>query len=218
MLSIALIGLNYGFIRYALFGFPVAALILIQLVQSSDEFRRRYEGTVNIFIDSPTEAFNVFQYHGSSVILYNNFYIAKENFKRNFLFGTGLGSHPVAVEKYSLTKDVQTKGFTLNTKDANSMFNRLLSETGLFGLLLFSYVLIKFFVPKRRESVDDYFWLISSACLVIIFVNLLRQGHYFLNGFPFYMWLYIRSYHERSLKENDLSEIEEGTGLLNEGR
>lgn len=198
VLSVVLIGLNYGFIRYAIFGFPVAAIILIQLVQSSDEFRRRYEGTVNIFIDSPTEAFNVFKYHGSSVILYNNFYIAKENFKRNFLFGTGLGSHPVAVEKYSLTKDVKTKGFTLNTKDANSMFNRLMSETGLFGLLLFSFILVKFFVSRKREEPeDDYLWLISSACLVVIFVNLLRQGHYFLNGFPFYIWMYTRSYLER---------------------
>lgn len=196
VLSVVLIGMNYGFIRYVLFGFPVAAIAIFYIVTSTEDFERRYSGTLNIFIDAPTEAFNVFDYHGSSVILYNNFFIAKENFKEHPLFGTGMGSHSIATDKYSLTKNVKTKGFTLNTTDANSMFNRLMSETGLFGMGLFLYILFKFYT-RRKDEDDDGLWIISAACLVVIFVNLLRQGHYFLNGFPFYVWMYYRVYLER---------------------
>jgi hypothetical protein len=195
-LSILLLALNYGPLRYLLFGIPLAAILLIQVVTSTDEFSGRLQGTFNIFIDAPNRPFNVLDYHGSSVILYNNFFIAKENFKRNFLFGSGLGSHPIAVEKYSLTKDVKIFGFNLNTKDANSMFNRLMSETGLFGLGLFGLLLYRGFhrkndklSPEKREL-----WIISSACFIIIIVNLVRQGHYFLNGFPFYVWLYYKTF------------------------
>ena len=215
--SVVIIGVNYGLLRYILFGFPVAALILFFIVTSTEDFERRYTGTLGLFLDAPQEEFNVFDYHGSSVILYNNFFIAKENFKRNPLFGTGLGSHPIAAEKYSLTKNVTTKGFTLNTRDANSMFNRLMSETGLFGLGLFAFILIKFYIRRNDQSTDE-FWLISSACLVLILVNMLRQGHYFLNGFPFYVWLYVRSFYERNWNdENDHSDLEEDIVQLNQG-
>ena len=40
----------------------------------------------------------------------------------------------------------------------------------------------------------DTFWIISGAILTMIVVNLLRQGHYFLNGFPFFIWLYYFNY------------------------
>ncbi|MEZ4722076.1 MAG: hypothetical protein R2813_09405 [Flavobacteriales bacterium] len=203
VVSVLIIGLNRGFLRYFLFGFPVAAIILFQIVQSNEEFQGRYEGTLNIFLDAPQEAFDVLKYHGSSVILYNNFFIAKENFKRNPLFGGGLGSHPTAFKKYTLTSDVGIKGFDLNTKDANSMFNRLMSETGLFGLGLMGYLIFHFFV-RRKEEDTEQLWIITGACLVVIFSNLLRQGHYFLNGFPFYVWIYYRAHLER--KEQEMSQ------------
>ncbi len=49
-----------------------------------------------------------------------------------------------------------------------------MSETGLYGLFIMLYLLIKCWVPKQR----------------IIILSLLRQGHYFINGFPFYLWLF----------------------------
>lgn len=208
VISIILIGLNYGFVRYVLIGFPIAAVLVFYIVTSSEEFSSRYQGTLDIFLEAPTENLQVFDYHGSSVILYNNFHIAKENFKRNALFGTGLGSHSVAVEKYSLTKHVKVRGFTLNTKDANSMFNRLMSETGLFGLGLMVFLIVRGFVRRKSDGEDDHLWLICCACLVVIFANLLRQGHYFLNGFPFYIWMYYRNYLEHKAKI--LPEVESG--------
>lgn len=197
-LSFLLIGLNYGLFRYFIILVPVAALILFQVIGSSVDFSTRYEGTLNIFLDNPEEKLDVFEYHGSSVILYNNFHVALENFKKNPLFGTGIGSHPIAFEKYSLTKNVKVFGFALNTKDANSMFNRLMSETGLFGLGLFILFLIGRFVKKSDQS--NNLWIISSACLVVIVVNMGRQGHYFLAGFPFYVWMYYAAWKESKIE------------------
>ena len=187
-ISFFLIIYNYGFIRYGILVIPIALFGISNVLTSSKDFESRYDGTFNIFIDRPDVTINVHDYHGSSVVLYNNFHVAIENFKRNPLFGTGIGSHPIAFEKYSLTKNVSLTGFNNNQKDANSMFNRLLSETGLFGLLLFGWIIFGHFV-KRNEG-ENHLWLISNACLVIILINLGRQGHYFLAGFPFYIWLY----------------------------
>lgn len=199
-ISFLLIGINYGILRYFIFLIPLAYFVLNIVVSSNTEFSTRYEGTVNIFLDDPEQKLDVFKYHGSSVILYNNFHIAVENFKRNPLFGTGLGSHPIAFDKYSLTKNVTTFGFALNKQDANSMFNRLLSETGLFGLLLFGGVIL-FRFTKRDLNNTNTFWIISSACLTVIVINLARQGHYFLAGFPFYIWMYYAAWKHKNREQ-----------------
>ena len=200
LLAFVAIGLYYGISRLILIIIPISFFSLTQLINSSKEFEGRFSGTQNIFFDAPQSEIDVFSYHGSSIVLYNNFHIAVENFKRNPIFGTGLGSHSVAFDKYSLTKNAEVEGFDLNKKDANSMFNRLLSETGLFGLLLVSFIIIRFF-PSYKWNKQT--WLISTSCLLIILLNLSRQGHYFLNGFPFYFWLYILAFKERNLLENE---------------
>jgi hypothetical protein len=203
-LSLFFVGLNYGLLKYSIILIPLALLLFQQILSSSDEFGDRYQGTLEIFLDAPQENLDVFAYHGSSVILYNNFHVALENFKQNPLFGTGIGSHPVAYEKYSLTKNVTTFGFDLNKKDANSMFNRLLSEAGLFGLGFFAFFIVRFYLRKSKDN-QDHLWVISSACLIVIIVNLGRQGHYFLHGFPFYVWMY---YYVWTFKKSDQSNIQ----------
>ena len=52
----------------------------------------------------------------------------------------------------------------------------------------------------RQKSIDDEHWIISNSLMLIVVLYLLRQGHYFLNGLPFFMWLY---YYTR--KSNDLA-------------
>jgi len=151
------------------------------------DFRERYDGIVDLYT---TGKFVLGKTHGSSFILYNNYHVAKENFKGNFLLGTGIGSHPIAFEKYSLANKIKVYGFNLNSADANSMLLRLISETGLFGVCIFLFIIIKFYI-KRTDEEDTYHWLVSNGILIMILLNLFRQGHYFLNGFPFFVLLYI---------------------------
>jgi hypothetical protein len=43
------------------------------------------------------------------------------------------------------------------------------------------------FSPKSFEREN---WVISNGLVIIIVIYLVRQGHYFYNGFPFFLWLY----------------------------
>lgn len=191
IMSIMLFFLQHGFVRYALLSLSLSAVVFTVMYNNSPEFRERVDGQLYVF---QTGEFKVGKQNGSSIIQYNNFHVATENFKENPLFGGGLGSHPIAFEKYSITKHIEQVGFDLNSSDANSMLFRLISETGLFGVIIFLFVTIRCFVPRRMDLIingpNSFHWILSTAILVMIFVKLVRQGHYFLNGFPFFFLLY----------------------------
>jgi len=123
--------------------------------------------------------------------LYSNALVAGKSFKSNPLFGSGLGSHEVSYFKH--IKNVVDFSKTCNTfsnrRDANSLFLRLLSETGLLGIgILFGFI-CKFYIKKKRDK-SQYLWIISNAILVVFFVRLLRMGHYFVGGFFFFIFMY----------------------------
>lgn len=185
-LSLIFLAVNFGLIRYIALVIPVAIILFNVLYTNVTDFKERYDGLIGLFSG---EKFQLGKTHGSSFILYNNFHVAIENFKTNFLFGSGIGSHPVAFDKYSFAKNFKVFGFNLNGADANSMLLRLISETGLFGVIIFLFIVIKCYV-KRDPERETYHWLVSNSILVMILLNLFRQGHYFLNGFPFFVMLY----------------------------
>lgn len=187
LLSFLFLAVNFGLVRYIFIAIPAGLLLFNVLYTNVGDFRDRYDSLISMFTGGK---FELGKTHGSSFILYNNFHVAMENVKGNPLFGTGLGSHPVAFEKYSLAKNFVVFGFNLNSADANSMLLRLISETGIFGVVIFFFIMIKFYV-KRDENLDTFHWLVSNGILIMILLNLFRQGHYFLNGFPFFVLLYI---------------------------
>lgn len=186
-LTLIFLGISFGLVRYIIVIIPVILISFNFLYKNVNDFKTRFDSTFDLFIEN--KEFELGKTHGSSFILYNNYHVALTNFKSNFLFGTGVGSHPTAFEKYSLAKGIKVYGFNLNSADANSMFLRLMSETGLFGLLIFLIIVVKCYV-KRDINHLSYHWLISNSILIMILLNLFRQGHYFLNGFPFFVILY----------------------------
>jgi hypothetical protein len=134
--------------------------------------------------------------------LYNNAHIAYENLADgNFLLGTGLGSHYIAAQKYSLTKQYGDV-YASNYEDANSMLIRLFSETGILGVIFFIGFLIKNFVKKLPDNSNSGYWVVNSSCLVLIVLQLLRQGNYTYNGFFFYLFLYYYSHANYQKKWN----------------
>ena len=185
-LTLVFLAVSYGLMRYIFILIPASIFLFNFLYNNVTEFKERFEGLTTMFT---TGKFELGKTHGSSFILYNNYTVALKNFQTNFLFGTGLGSHGLAFEKYSLARDFKVYGFNSNSADANSMFVRLMSETGLFGLGIFFIIIIKCYV-KRDVNYATNHWLISNAILIMILLNLFRQGHYFLNGFPFFLILY----------------------------
>ena len=96
------------------------------------------------------------------------------------------------------------------------MFLRLLSETGLLGILFIFIFIFKFYVIRSRTNIDSQHWIIGNAVLVIIILYLLRQGNYFINGFPIFMWIYYYNYIDfHSRYGNEQVQIEPKTNLVN---
>lgn len=201
-LTIILLAVNFGLVRYVIVLVPVLVLTFNYLYNNVDEFRERFDSTYGLFVEG--DQFKLGKTHGSSFILYNNYIVATKNFEGNFLFGTGLGSHQTAFEKYSIGKKIGTWGFDLNSADANSMFLRLMSETGLFGLGIFFIIIVKCYV-KRASRHDTFHWLVSNGILIMILLNLFRQGNYYLYGFPFFLLLY---YYNSVSYRNYISDLE----------
>ena len=186
--AIVVIGINLGYVTYLLVFLIIGFFAGLGLYKTVDEFKLRVDSSTSLWVDNDLSYKNV---STSSFVLYNNAHVAWVNFTEHPFFGTGLGSHPIAYNKYSYTKNeiVQYKNLESNMKDANSMFLRIMSETGLMGILFILTITFKCFVGFSGDE-DDKLWVISGGLLVIILLYLLRQGNYFLNGFPFFVWLY----------------------------
>ncbi len=186
LLTFIFLLINLGFFRYVAIYLPLIIGIGIYSYSNVPEFRDRLDGMFELYETNDIYSYDI---HGSSFVLYNNSHVAWENFIRNPLFGTGLGSHPMAFEKYSYTNVLGAVQLDYNSMDANSMFLRLMSETGFYGMFVFLLLLFGCWV-FRWNSPDESYWLISNAIAVVIILYFIRQGHYFLNGFPFFIWLY----------------------------
>ncbi len=134
--------------------------------------------------------------------------ISFTNFKEHFLFGTGLGSHLVAFNKYYERFHYDERQRILHKSDAASLFLRLVSELGLFGIILISFFLLRFniFLPKYNSDLD-YIVLINYGCLLFILLRLIRCGVYYADGFFLFSLLYYyskKNYIKNKLnKEND---------------
>jgi hypothetical protein len=205
-----LIILNYAKIsNFIGAGFIFFALGSI-LYGNVPEVKKRVDSGLGLWIDEDFSRDNV---NSSSFVLYNNYHIAIENFKQNPLAGTGLGSHAIAFEKFSLTKQAGILNIEFNKSDANSMFLRLLSETGLIGMIFIIGFIFKFYVVRSKIHPESQHWIIGSAVLVIIILYLLRQGNYFINGFPLFMWIYYYNYvdfkNKYGKKENEIAPLTE---------
>ncbi len=94
-----------------------------------------------------------------------------------------------AYDRYSLAHEYGDKTL-FNRLDANSLALRLMSETGLYGLLLTLIFLTKYFVRQDFSRNNSPYWIISSATLIVVMVQLARMGNYTYNGFMFFIWLY----------------------------
>lgn len=225
--TVLLFALNYGAVRYFFFAVPVAVIMFAVAYTNVKDFRVRIDGMRALFVEGIVEkelsgnmskgarllkvSRVLTKIHGSSFVLYNNTHVAIENFKQNPLFGSGLGSHEIAFEKYNL--NYMLGGiYDFNAPDANSMFLRILSEVGLMGVIFIFMFVAKFFVSKNiGYEEDETYWLISNAILVIIITQLMRQGNYTFNGFIFlaYMYYYNRMNYNAYVEERQKAQREE---------
>ena len=205
--SIAYAGilLSFGFLFFfqrrirSLLVFGVVAIALMQTALSVPEIETRFSGLSEI---GEEEDINV---HGSSAVLYNHAVITWENFKQHPWIGSGLGSHIVATKKYTILRDTPLHAYAeQNAADASSMFLRIASELGLFGIILCLLFLWKNHIPLPLNDPGKLMLKhIHTAFLITILLQLFRQGNFILNGFPFFVFgLYFSSIQFRKRDDN----------------
>ena len=61
---------------------------------------------------------------------------------------------------------------------------------------------------KNQNSELNEYRIISQGLFILIFVTLLRQGNYMLNGFPLIMLMYYYTKREYAKRKNELLQIE----------
>jgi O-antigen ligase len=190
LICLLLISYNTIKIRYTSLAMIVISVLAFSAYSYIPEMRTRVDDTLGIAIGSK-EATDA---NLSTFSLVSNAYVAYNSFLDSPLFGHGLGSHPISYDKYILGViggDIQEEVFGINKDDASSLFLRLASETGLFGIVAVLYFVFKCYL---KNSCKNNLQIISNSILCMLLVSLLRQGHYFYNGLFFFVWLYYFSY------------------------
>lgn len=187
VIALVLIMFNYKKVRLIV----TCAIMLFVFIRSvylyMPDIRMRVDDTVSVITgDAPIGKGNL-----STFTFCSNAMVAYKSFLNNPLFGSGLGSHPISYNRYIdqfIRSDVlHSYTIPLCVEDAGSLFFRLMSETGLLGIFLFFYFIIRFYVSRGK---DVHFWIISNSIVCLFVMNLIRTGNYFSCGFIFFVWAY----------------------------
>lgn len=190
--SIFLLLYNYRRIQYILIFIVLAWFLAFFLYNNDTIFKEKFDDSLAALKgEVRLETTNL-----STFAIFSNLDVTYNSLKNNLFFGSGLGSHWVSYDKYILQRPQSPVGIALLAYhsvlcrgDAGSICLRLLSETGVFGFLVFLIFIIKFHVSKKSDR-TGYLWVISNAVLSMFFIKLLRMGHYFIDGFLFFIWVY----------------------------
>ncbi|QQT27811.1 hypothetical protein [Sphingobacterium spiritivorum] len=172
-------------------GASLSFLIGILVYNFYPSFKLRVDDTMNSFITKDLTQANL-----SSYALLSNLFVALKSFESNPIFGNGIGSHLTSRELYlggvkGISVFEEMGMDNLNAQDAGSLFIRLLSETGLLGLILFGYFLYHFYVKNDKENILYQNSIISKGILIYFFAKLFREGHYFSPEMYFFVFLYV---------------------------
>lgn len=231
MLSAGMVAANWGLFNLRKTGIIFIPILLFVILPRLGELRNlffelqvRVDDTVKAFVSRGNLSKNeIAKLNSSTFALYSNFLIAGQSFENYPITGAGLGSHEISYERYFdqfLDKRFKIMYGKFNTKDANSLFIRLLSEGGLIGLGLLFVAIFGFFIYRRGLDVPELSLLtiINQGVFLMMIVRILRTGNYIGQGFYFFFFLYafsaiaIRSYY-RELGEKEKRNLQGDSGV-----
>lgn len=169
---------------------PLTGLILYKI----PNVKFRVDDTYELFTKDNVSKSDINKTNLSTYALYSNYRVTKRSFYENPLLGTGIGTYETNYENYINTLIPKTRlrdMYHINSKDANSLFMRLLVESGLIVVILILhftfYNRIRFSHVKVNER---FFWAFNNGIFVLIILRLLRQGHYTSLGFIMFLLLF----------------------------
>lgn len=172
-----------------------AILLINFMIDNVGLINARFTDTSALFFSSNVSTSDIHGTNSSTFALYSNFIISRDAFTANPLLGSGLGSHPLIFEKtfleYFPPSYLENYG-NQNQQDANSKFFRLMSETGLVGLILFLWATFGFLARKKKMITSQLKELgsINFSIFIYIILGLIRNGNYINIGFFLFFFLY----------------------------
>lgn len=192
--------------KVILFGSTI--LLFVGMYLGVSEFRIRVDDTVGAFFKPEM----VKRVNASSYTLYSCNKIGQMTLSYTHGVGSGLGSYEIMYDKFVddlLENDILTIKMSkesdwptvrgLCRMDGNSMFNRIMTELGVVGIVLVVYYLIKFYV-KGQNKYAAY----SCGIVAMFMMLLLRMGNYVHAGTVMFYVYYVQIYKEcNNLQFND---------------
>lgn len=205
-----------GFSKYPIFKKPlILVLVAVFLVLGSVLIYRippvklRVDHTSVLFLNNKVSAEDIIKTNLSTYALYSNYEITKQAFKKNPFFGTGIGTYELNYDiylNYVIPDIMWRKYHKLNRQDADSLLFRVLVEMGLVGVLLSFYFVLRKklrFKDKFKTDLEQSLWIINNGIFILIFLRLIRQGHYTMLGFVMFILIYLFSYNQaKSIKKS----------------
>jgi hypothetical protein len=181
-------------LQYFLFAAGGIVLIALGFYNFNESVKIRIDDTLYALNKNITEP-NVYRsVNYSTYALLTNYYVTSESLKEHPITGHGLGTHEAVYDRH--IPDHMKNYYVINRQDASSMVLRLLSETGLVGLLTFCLFTIAFKLKSRRDFNENelMLWLINSGIFIIILLALFRNGNYTVHGKILFFLMYYYSY------------------------
>lgn len=132
----------------------------------------------------------------STYALLSNLHVTYSSLKDHPIVGTGLGTYSLAYDHY--LPEAMKNYSSISNQDGNSMAFRLLTETGIIGLMFFLFFLFRF---KTRSFFNlpeqtDLLWIMNSGILIMAILLLIRHGHYTTQGRIFFFLFYYFAFRE----------------------
>ena len=143
----------------------------------------------------------------TSFAIISNLTVAIKSQKENHFIGSGLNTHINNYDKYiyQIFKKKQVL-LELNKNAAGSVFIRVLSEFGIFGLITFLMLLIHYRINKRGNSAR--FKELNEMALVTILLYCTRSGHYTGITFLMFIAIYYVTYQMNNTPGNKAENLE----------
>ncbi len=132
--------------------------------------------------------------------------ISFANLKEHPIFGSGLGSYLKTFKKYANNFNYDKTKRVMHKSDAASLFLRIISELGLFGIFIFfTFIIYNYVWDFSFRNKPNYYVTVSNAVLIFIILRLIRYGVYYSDGYFLFIFIY---YNAKKSLTDDKKEIQ----------
>lgn len=201
--------------------FVLVYFVFAQLLSTNQSFDKKVEDGLWFLKSDVESSRQMDRLNSSSFALLSNYQITMEGFREQPFSGIGLGSYETLFEKkfdQVFGSYFERRYGKQNFNDANSMFLRLVAETGIIGTSIFIFFIFRFLI-KSKDTFDPrkfYLLAINHGIFILFIIRLIRCGNYLSDGMFFFILLFYYSHHHYMKRFN--ADLKGTSGYANSPR